>query len=73
MVSMSKGKPTNIAEEVINVMRQTHQDNVFKTFIRFQQKLSQKTSFISDYFASDEDNKLSEDYENLAKEIKELN
>ena len=72
MVSMSKGKPTNIAEEVINVMRQTHEENVFKTYIRFQQKLAQKTSFITDYFASNEDNKLSEDYENLVSEIKEL-
>lgn len=73
MVSMSKGKPTNIAEEVINAMRQAHQDNVFKTYIRFQQKLAQKTSFITDYFASDDDNKLSEDYESLVNEIKELN
>lgn len=72
MVSMSKNEPTNIAKEVIGAMRNAHQENVFKTYVRFQQKLAQKTSFISEYFASDEDNKLSEDYGNLAKEIKEL-
>ncbi|MDO4957508.1 MAG: ParA family protein [Bacteroidales bacterium] len=72
MVSMSKGDPTNIAKEVIGAMRQAHQENVFKTYIRFQQKLAQKTSFITDYFVSDEENKLSEDYQNLANEIKEI-
>lgn len=72
MVSMSKGEPTNIAKEVIGAMRQTHNDNVFKTYIRFQQKLAQKTSFISDYFAGGEENKMAEDYQNLANEIKEL-
>lgn len=72
MVSMSKGNPTTIAKEVIDVMRQTHKENVFQTYIRFQQKLAQKTSFITDYFANDEENKMSEDYENLANEIRGL-
>ena len=73
MVTMSKGKPTNIADLVINAMKLSHGKRMFSTYIRMQPKAAQKSSLVTSYFAAEEENKLSEDYKNLVNEIEELN
>lgn len=72
MMTLNKGKPTTIAQEVRDSIKERYGDRVLNTFVRMQSKPSQLQSFDRDYYPTDDkDVGYGRDFARLAQEIEQ--